>query len=113
MARRGLLTTNIFRKQILTTSTLSDYMRFFANPRGNLNGKNFAPHSLRIGGHTFYSVKNMDSDFLHFLGRRAISRVCQLYYRTGAYDNAVRLNMFFRSIRHVSILQPIWNPKRT
>ena len=46
----------------------------------------------------------MDIDFLHFLGRRAISRVCQLYYRANAYDNINRLSMFFSSISDQHIL---------
>ena len=63
-----------------------------------MSDNNFTPHSLKIEGHTFYSIKNIDPDFVNFLGRRAISRACQLYYRANAYDNLVRLNMFFRSI---------------
>ena len=100
MARRKLLNRNIFPKNKVSTSILPDYLQFIAHKRGDLRGNRFTPHSLRIGGHTFYSIKNMDADFVHFLGRRAISRVCQLYYRASAFDNVLRLNMFFRSIRH-------------
>ena len=49
-------------------------------------------------------MKNMNPDFVHFLGRRAISRVCQLYYRANAYDNIIRLGLFFESIAPQHIL---------
>ena len=105
MANRGLLMNVIFPEKIVATSTLGDYLQYVSRKQGGLGGCKFTPHSLRIGGHTFYSIKNMDNDFVHFLGRRAISRVCQLYYRARAYDNIKRLNMFFRSIRTQHILQ--------
>ena len=104
LARNGLLRDTLFPKAALSNATLSDYMHFVAPIRGLVAGAKFTPHSLRIGGHTFFSIKNMNDDFLHFLGRRAISRVCQLYYRANAYDNIVRLNMFFESISNLHIL---------
>ena len=79
-------------------------MHFLAPNPGLEIGSKFTPHSLRIGGHTFFSIKNMDPDFLHFLGHRSISRICQLYYRANAYDNLKRLHMFFLSIRNQHIL---------
>ena len=105
LASRKLLTTKIFPPAVISTGILDGYLRFIARNQGCLGGHKFTPHSLRIGGHTFFSIKNIDADFLHFLGRRAISRVCQLYYRARAYDNLVRLNMFFRSICAHHILQ--------
>ena len=105
MAGRKLIKQQIFPKNVVSRPTLNDYLRFMTRNQRSLGGNRFTPHSLRIGGHTFYSVKNMDADFLHFLGRRAISRVCQLYYRARSFDNIIRLNMFFRSIRQQHILQ--------
>ena len=55
----------------------------------------FTPHSLRIGGHTFFAVHNMHEDFIQFLGRRTITRASQLYYRARAIDNIIRLQIFF------------------
>ena len=104
LSRWGLVANSIFPSHSLKSKTLSNYLRYIAR-RSLLSNNNFTPHSLRIGGHTFYSIKNMDPDFVHFLGRRAISRACQLYYRANAYDNLVRLNMFFRSIGSQHILQ--------
>ena len=100
----GLLHRNIFPKQTVNSAILSNYLRHIGR-RSLVSSGKFTPHSLRIGGHTFYSIKNMDADFVHFLGRRAISRACQLYYRANAFDNIVRLNMFFSSISSHHILQ--------
>ena len=105
LSQHDLLTQKIFPKTIITSEVLRNYMRFLANNSESLDGQLFTPHSLRIGGHTFFAMKNLDADFLHFLGRRAISRACQLYYRANSYDNIVRLDMFFRSISHQHILQ--------
>ena len=105
LARRKLLTNNIFPKRLISTPVLSDYLRFIARNSKSLGSRKFTPHSLRIGGHTFFTMKNMNADFVHFLGRRAISRVCQLYYRASAYDNIIRLYIFFRSVASQHILQ--------
>ena len=100
----GRLTQTLFPAKIITSKNLGHYLIFVARVKNLVPGSKFTPHSLRIGGHTFLSIKNMDADFLHFLGRRAISRACQLYYRANAYDNIVRLNMFFKKIRCQHIL---------
>ena len=63
----------------------------------------FTPHSLRIGGHTFYSIQNMHGDFVQFLGRRSINRASQLYYRACAADNISRLRLFFSDISELRI----------
>ena len=103
IARSGYLKGKFFPPRVITARNLRDFMRFVGGMRRLGAAYQFTPHSLRIGGHTFFAIKNMDPDFLHFLGRRAVSRVCQLYYRANAYDNVVRLNMFFEKLsrRHV------------
>ena len=105
LAHNHLLKVNIFPDAIIKSKTLGNFLRFAARRSGCLGGHLFTPHSLRIGGHTFFSIKNMDPDFLHFLGRRAINRSCQLYYRANAFDNIARLHMFFRSISSLHILE--------
>ena len=104
IARNGFLTENIFPSKIITTQNLGNYMRFVGGVRRLGAAHQFTPHSLRIGGHTFFAVKNMNPNFLHFLGRRAIACVCQLYYRANAYDNIVRLKMFFERLGRSHIL---------
>ena len=91
MARSNLLSgKSIFPHTELNSHALALYMRYVSN-----SAALFTPHSLRIGGHTFYSVHNMHEDFIHFLGRRQISRASQLYYRARATDNVCRLSRFF------------------
>ena len=104
LASNGLLCTKIFPSRIISSSVLSEYLKILAPLKRLGQHSRFTPNSLRTGGHTFYSIKNMNDDFLHFLGRRAISRVCQLYYRANAYDNIERLNLFFLSISRHHIL---------
>ena len=83
----GLLFTGpLFPQERLTSKALGAYMTCLARSTAP-----FTPHSLRIGGHTFFSVQNMHEDFVQFLGRR-------LYYRARAADNILRLSMFFRRL---------------
>ena len=95
LAEANLLQTgNIFPKRRLTTTKLTAYMHTFSN-----DGHHFSPNSLRIGGHTFYSLQNMHEDFVQYLGRRAIRRASQLYYRANPVDNIKRLRTFFTDLR--------------
>ena len=103
-SRNGLLQDCIFPPKIVTSANLGNFLRFVGGKRRLGSAYQFTPHSLRIGGHTFFSIKNMNSDFLHFLARRAVSRVSQLYYRANAHDNIVRLDMFFTRLGRQHIL---------
>ena len=94
LSRNGLLSAKkIFDEKLLTSKSLGAYMQYIAKTRSK-----FTPHSLRIGGHTFYSIQNMHGDFVQFLGRRSINRASQLYYRASAADNISRLRLFFTDI---------------
>ena len=94
LSRNSLLCSNrLFPKKLLTSKTLGAYMQYVAK-----SSTPFTPHSLRIGGHTFYSIQNMHGDFVQFLGRRSINRASQLYYRASAADNISRLQLFFTNI---------------
>ena len=61
------------------------------------------PHSLRIGGHTFYSIQNMHGDFVQFLGRSSINRASQLYYGASAADDICYLRFSFSDISELRI----------
>ena len=74
LAKHRSLSRTIFPPKILSRPTLNSYLQYYSRNRRPLLRSKFTPHSLRIGGHTFYSIKNLDPDFVHFLGRRAISR---------------------------------------
>ena len=100
LAKNNLLTNQrIFPRTRLTNTKLSSYMRSLSHSQTKLT-----PHSLRIGGHTFYSIQNMHEDFVQFLGRRAIARASQLYYRANAADNVSRLRLFFEGISEMPVL---------
>ena len=99
LSRNGLLCTKkLFDTNILTSKRLGAYMQNVAR-----STTPFTPHSLRIGGHTFYSIQNMHGDFVQFLGRRSINRASQLYYRASAADNISRLRLFFGNISQLPI----------
>ena len=101
LAKNNMLSKRkIFARSVITTRKLGAYMRSLSN-----SNTNYTPHSLRIGGHTFYSIQNMHEDFVQFLGRRAIARASQLYYRANAADNVSRLRLFFEGISRIPILQ--------
>ena len=88
-----LCSGQIFHPKKISSRDLGAYMSFLA-----CSHNKFTPHSLRIGGHTFFSIQNMHEDFVQFLGRRAVNKTSQLYYRARAADNVLRLRMFFKRI---------------
>ena len=99
LSRNGLLCSKkLFDTKILTSKRLGAYMQYVAR-----STTPFTPHSLKIGGHTFYSIQNMHGDFVQFLGRRSINRASQLYYRACAADNISRLRLFFGNISQLPI----------
>ena len=95
--KNGLLTQKIFPKKIISVTAIALYL-----DRLTLSNAHYTPHSLRIGGHTFYSPNDMPEDFVSFLGRRSISRASQLYYRAHAKDNILRLKKFFLRLDRTS-----------
>ena len=64
--------------------------------------KNIKPHSLRIGGHTFYTVYGLDPDFRDYLARRKIDKCTQTYYRASPYLTIYKLRRFFYTIIQVT-----------
>ena len=99
LSRNGLLNSEkIFDTTLLTSKALGAYMKYIAR-----SSTRFTPHSLRIGGHTFYSIQNMHGDFVQFLGRRSINRASQLYYRASAADNISRLRLFFKDVSRLPL----------
>ena len=57
--------------------------------------KNVKPHSLRIGGHTYYTVYGLDKDFRDYLARRKVNTSTQTYYRASPRLNIFKLRQFF------------------
>ena len=84
-----LCSGQIFPQKKLSSKDLGAYMTFLAYSRTK-----FTPHSLRIGGHTFFSIQNMHEDFVQFLARRTIAKTSQLYYRAGQQTTCYVFNCF-------------------
>ena len=57
--------------------------------------KNIKPHSLRIGGHTYYTVYGLDAGFRDFVARRKVNKATQTYYRASPYLTIYKLRQFF------------------
>ena len=104
MAKNDLLAgQTFFPQKVLSSKALCSYLTIFSKTKED----RLTPQSLRIGGHTFYSIKNMHSDFTHFLARRKISKASQLYYRARMVDNISRLTIFFKYIVTGPVLEAL------
>ena len=60
--------------------------------------KNVKPHSLLIGGHTYYTVYGMDSDFRDYLARRKVKGSSQTYYRASPALTIYKLRKFYERV---------------
>ena len=77
MSRRGLLRfpfRPVFNPSFFSPSALTSYLQLFSGRRRDQSHDEFKPHSLRIGGHTFYTMHGMSADHWDFLARRVINR---------------------------------------
>ena len=93
LACNGMLEREISPKNLLTAKALTLYLESLTNIQGR-----FTPHSLRIGGHTFYTASNMLGEFASSFGRRKVSNASELYYRALPRDNILRLRNFFKRL---------------
>ena len=50
---------------------------------------------LRIGGHTYYTVYGLDSDFRDYLARRKVKKSTMTYYRASPHLTIYKLRQFF------------------
>ena len=80
-----------FPDTVITRTALTECMRDIANTE-----KNVKPHSLRIGGHTYYTVYGLDSDFRDYLARRKVKNSTMTYYRASPYLTICKLRHFFK-----------------
>ena len=79
-----------FPESELTRASLTKSMRDLA-----CIIKNVKPHSLRIGGHTYYTVYGLDSDFRDYLARRKVKNSTMTYYRASPHLTIYKLRQFF------------------
>ena len=88
----------VFNPRFFSPPALSTYLGHIAGKRSRNPQNPFKPHSLRIGGHTFYTVHGMNPDLRDYLARRAISRCSLRYYRASPAANLYALRSFYRSV---------------
>ena len=83
---------NFFSPQSeITRTILTQTMRGIAGIESNVK-----PHSLRIGGHTYYTVYGLDRDFRDYLARRKVKSSTQTYYRASPRLTIYKLRQFFK-----------------
>ena len=77
-------------------SALASYLGHLAGKPGLSPNNPFKPHSLRIGGHTWYTVHGMDPDLRDYLARRAVNRCSLRYFRAAPTSNFNALRNFYK-----------------
>ena len=98
---RGLLRSPcraIFDPLIFSPGALTSYLGHLAGKPGPPPNNPYKPHSLRIGGHTFYSIHNMNPDLRDHLARRAITRCSLRYFRASPASNLHAIRAFYRRV---------------
>ena len=89
----------VFDPHFFSPSALTSYLQLFSGRRPGQSHDEFKPHSLRIGGHTFYTMHGMSADLRDFLARRVINRCSLRYYRASPIGNIRALRDFYASIK--------------
>ena len=103
LLRRGLLrypSRLIFDPKSFSPAALTSYLRLFSTKPFTTSPDLFKSHSLRIGGHTFYTMHGMSADLRDFLARRVINRCSLRYYRASPVNNLLALRKFYASLRN-------------
>ena len=88
----------MFNPAFFSPAALSAYLGYITGKPGRHPRNRFKPHSLQIGGHTFYTVHGMNPDLRDYLARRAISRCSLRYYRASPAANLYALRSFYKSV---------------
>ena len=101
LLRRGLLgfpSRPVFDPNLFSPAALTSYLHLLSNRHLNDSPYHFKPHSLRIGGHTFYTMKGMSADLRDFLARRVINRCSLRYFRASPVGILQALRAFYASL---------------
>lgn len=102
LLRRGLLrfpTRPVFDPKFFSPAALTSYLKLFSTEQNAVSPEHFKSHSLRIGGHTFYTVHGMSADLRDFLARRVVNRCSLRYYRASPANNLLALRKFYASLQ--------------
>ena len=95
---RSSSSRTLFHPSIFSPSALAAYLGHLAGKPGLPPDNPFKPHSLRIGGHTYYTVHGMNPDLRDHLARRAITRCSLRYYRASPPNNLHAIRAFYKRI---------------
>ena len=101
LLRRGLLrfaSRPVFDPNVFSPAALTSYLQLLSSRQVNDSPNRFKPHSLRIGGHTFYTMKGMSADLRDFLARRVINRCSLRYFRASPVGILQALRAFYASL---------------
>ena len=96
---------------VFSPGALTSYLGHLAGKPGPAPNNPYKPHSLRIGGHTFYTIHGMDPDLRDHLARRAISRCTLRYFRASPASNLHALRAFYKRVPIATSSAPPSNPK--
>ena len=88
----------IFDPLIFSPGALTSYLGHLAGTPGLSPNNPYKPNSLRIGGHTFYTIHGMDPDLRDHLARRAITRCSLRYFRASPASNLHALRAFYKRV---------------
>ena len=79
--------------------TFCPYLMFLAGEgRLPVDIRLLKTHSLRIGGHTYFTAMGMIRDLTDYLGRRKVARCSLRYYRSSPHLTLSAIRRFFRSV---------------
>ena len=82
----------------LSPDTLCPYLMSLAGEgRLSVDIRLLKTHSLRIGGHTYFTAMGMIRDLTDYLGRRKVARCSLRYYRSSP-RLTISIRRFFRSV---------------
>ena len=99
---KGLLRSSSSRllldPTIFSPPALASYLGYLAGKSGLPPNNPYKPHSLRIGGHTWYTVHGMNPDLRDYLARRAVNRCSLRYFRASPVSNFHALRDFYRRV---------------
>ena len=103
---RGFLRASkccLFDPLIFTPAALTSYLGHLAGKTAGQPPNPFRSHSLRIGGHTFYTIHNMNLDLRDYLARRAVTRSSLRYFRASPAANLLAVRSFYKSLPNKQI----------
>ena len=88
----------VFDPNFFFPGAFKSYLQLFYTPHLNDSPDHFKPHSLCIGGQTFYTIKGISANLQDFLTRRVINRCSLRYFRASPVGILQALRAFYASL---------------